>query len=309
MKFGIHLPHFGPLVSGEGTVALARRAEALGLDSVWVGDHLLYPVQFAERFGAEFYEAVTTLTYVAAVTSRIGIGTAVLILPYRNPVVLAKQLATLDALAPGRLMVGVGVGWMAEEYAAVGAPFAERGQATDESLQVMRALWTQERPAFSGRRFRFADVLFAPRAVQRRSPPIWVGGNSPRALRRAAELGDGWFPIWHAPTRRGFTPEALGEKIAELGELGGKAGRGIRYEVAGLMPLAILDRRPTAEETQPLVGPPDLLAEMLRRYREAGLGHAILSPYYGLTPERLPKTLAEVEKILERFVRDVRPHV
>ncbi|MFQ5897300.1 MAG: LLM class F420-dependent oxidoreductase [Candidatus Methylomirabilia bacterium] len=309
MKFGIQLPHFGPLSSAEGTISLARQAEALGFDSVWTGDHIVYPPQFAERFGAEFYEAVTTLAYVAAQTSRIRVGTAVLILPYRNPLVLAKQLVTLDVLSGGRLTVGVGVGWMAEEYAALGAPFAERGAATDESLRIIRTLWTEERPKFSGARFKFPEMLFAPRPVQRPSPPLWVGGNSPRALRRAAELGDGWLPIWHAPTRRGFTPRALAERIAELGERGRKAGREVRYEVAGLMPLAILDRPPTLEEAQPLVGPPALLADTLCRYKEAGLGHVILSPYYGVGPALLPKSLAEVEQTLTRFIHEIRPHV
>lgn len=309
MKFGIQLPHFGSLASAEGTVSLARQAEALGFDSLWAGDHIVYPPQFAERFGSEFYEAVTTLAYLAARTSRIRVGTAVLILPYRNPIVLAKQLATLDVLSGGRLTVGVGVGWMAEEYAALGAPFVERGPVTDEFLRIIRTLWTEERPKFSGVRFKFPEVLFAPRPVQRPSPPLWVGGNSARALRRAAELGDGWLPIWHAPTRRGFTPKALAERIAGLNDLGRKAGRTVRYEVTGLMPLAILDRPPTIEEAQPLVGPPDLLVETLRRYKEAGLGHVILSPYYGVGAHLLPKTLTEVEQILMRFTREVKPHV
>lgn len=309
MKFGIQLPHFGPLASGEGTIALARRAEALGFDSVWVGDHIIYPPQFAERFGHDFYEAVTTLAYVAASTSRIRIGTAVLVLPYRNPLLLAKQLATIDVLSGGRLTVGVGAGWMAEEYAALGAPFAERGAATDEYLEIIRTLWTEERPKFSGKFFQFPEVLSTPRPSQRPNPPIWIGGNSPRALRRAAELGDGWLPIWHKPTGRGFTPESLREKITQLGEFRRKAGRGGQPEIAGLMPLAILNRRATAEEAQPLVGPPDQLAEILRQYQNAGLSHIILSPYYGLSPALLPKTLAEVEQILTRFIREVRPHV
>ncbi len=143
MKFGVQLPHFGPLASGRGAVTVARRAEALGLDSVWVGDHIVYPRGLAGRFGHEFYEAVTTLAYVGASTERIRLGTAVLVLPYRNPLILAKELATLDVLSGGRLAVGVGVGWLPEEYAALGAPFGERGAATDEWLRVIRALWTE----------------------------------------------------------------------------------------------------------------------------------------------------------------------
>ncbi len=309
MKFGVQLPHFGPLASAEGTFALARRAEALGFDSVWVGDHVIYPPALAERFGARLYEAVVTLSWVAATTTRIRLGSAVLILPYRNPVVLAKQLATLDVLSGGRLTVGVGVGWLPDEFAALGVPFAERGALTDESLRVIRSLWATERPAFAGRVFQFPEMLFAPRPVQRPHPPIWVGGNTPRAVRRAAELGDGWLPIWHAPTGRGFTPEALAERVATLGDLARKAGRDTPLETAGLMPFALLDRRPAVEEARPLVGPPELVAETLVRYGEAGLGHVVLSPYYGLPPALTPASLGDVERLIERFAGDVRPRL
>lgn len=309
MKFGLQLPHLGPLASGSGTVRLARRAEALGFDSVWTGDHIIYPSQYVERFGSEFYEALTTLAWVAASTSRVTVGTAVIVLPYRNPLILAKELATIDVLSGGRLIVGVGTGWLAEEFAALGVPFTERGAATDESLRIIRCLWTEERPRFSGRFFQFPEMLAAPRPLQRPTPPIWVGGTTARALRRAAELGDGWLPIWHKATGRGFAPEALKGKIAELRELSRARGRTAPQTVAGLMPLAVLDRVPHAEEAQPLVGPPELIAETLGRYRDAGLDHVILSPYYGLAPELLPRTLTEVEQLFERFAADVRPRL
>ena len=308
MKFGIQLPHFGPLASGEGTVAVALHAEALGFDSVWTGDHIVYPRAQAPRFGHEFYECVTTLTWVAARTARIGLGTAVLVLPYRNPLVLAKELTTLDVLAEGRLIVGIGVGWLAEEYAALGAPFDARGAATDEYLRIMRTLWTEDHPRFSGKFFRFDDLLFAPRPRRRPSPPVVVGGNTSHALRRAAELGDGWLPIWHAPTGRGFTPAALAEKITELASVRERAGRHERAEIFALMPLAIVDR-PASGVPAPLVGTVEELVGLLRQYGRAGLDHVIVSPYYGIAPEQLPRTIAEVERLLLRFARDVRPHV
>lgn len=307
MKFGIQLPHAGPLASGEGSLQLARRVEALGFDSVWTGDHILYPPQYADRFGREFYEALTTLAWVGASTTRIAVGTAVIVLPYRNPLIVAKEVATLDVLSGGRVIFGVGTGWLAEEFAALGAPFKERGAATDEYLRLIRSLWTEERSRFSGRFFEFPEMLAAPRPVQRPGPPIWVGGTTTRALRRAAELGEGWLPIWHKPTRRGFSSEGLKGRITELQSLTKASGREVRHTVAGLMPLAILDRAPTKEEAQPLVGPPDAIVEALRGYRDAGLEHVILSPYYGLPQELLPKNLQEVERILERFAADVRP--
>lgn len=307
MKFGVQLPHFGPLASGDGAVALAVRAEALGYDSVWVGDHVAYPRALEERFGAAFYEALTTLAFVAARTRRLTLGTAVLVLPYRNPLVLARALATLAALAGPRLAVGVGVGWLAEEYAALGVPFAERGALADESLRAMRTLWTEDHPRFAGRFFRFEDVCFAPRPAP--PPPLLVGGNGPRALRRAAELGDGWLPIWHAPTGRGFTPDALRERVEALREQRARAGRPAACEVVGLMPLAVLDGARPAAAAEPLVGGPAALVDMLGRYREAGLDHVILSPYYGLPPEALPRSLGEVGDLLATFARDVRPRV
>lgn len=309
MKFGVQLAHFGPLVSGAGALRLAARAEALGFDSVWAGDHIIYPPQYVERFGPEFYEALITLAWIAASTPRIAVGTAVIVLPYRNPIILAKELATIDVLSGGRLICGVGAGWLPEEHAALGVPFKERGAAADECLRLIRCLWTEERPRFSGRFFDFPEMVFAPRPLQRPTPPIWVGGVTARALRRAAEFGDGWLPIWHKPTGRGFAPEALREKIAELRQMSEANGRNARPTIAGLMPLAILDRIPTAEEAQPLVGPPGLIAETLGQYRDAGLEHVILNPYYGLAPALLPQTLAEVERLLERFATDVRPRL
>ncbi|MGH7325404.1 MAG: TIGR03619 family F420-dependent LLM class oxidoreductase [Candidatus Rokuibacteriota bacterium] len=306
MRFGVHLPHFGALASGAGTLRLAQRAETLGYESVWVADHIVYPRELTERFGAEFYEAVTTLAFVAAHTAKVTVGTAVLVLPYRHPVVLAKQLATLDALAGGRLIVGVGAGWLEEEYRALGAPFEERGAATDEALHVMRSLWSGERAGLSGKFPGLGEAVFAPRPLQ--PPRVWVGGNTARALRRAAELGDGWLPIWHAPTKRGFTPEALRDKVAELAALRRQAGRAGRAEIAALMPLAITDTAlPGAP--QPLVGAPEAIADTLRRYRDAGLEHVILSPYYGLPPALSPKSLDDVDRVLSAFAADVRPRL
>jgi probable F420-dependent oxidoreductase len=309
MKVGILLPSFGPLASGKGTVRLACQAEELGFDSVWVGDHIVYPPKFLERLGPAFYEAVTTLAYVAANTRQIRLGTDVLILPYRNPLVLAKQLATIDALSEGRLTVGVGTGWMEEEFAALGVSFTERGARTDEYLRVMQTLWREERPTFTGRFFEFAELLAAPRPLQQPMPPLWVGGNSPRALRRAAELGNGWLPIWHAPTGRGFTPESLREQIGRLADLTQRAGRHVAHDVAGLMPLAIIDRPVRSEEAQPLIGPPEVLVETLARYAAAGLGHVILNPYYGVPQDLAPSSLEDVGRLLVRFLREVQPHL
>lgn len=304
MKFGVQLPHFGPRASAAGAVAAATRVEELGFDSVWTGDHVVYPADLVERFGAQYSESVTTLAFAAARTRRVRVGTCVLVLPYRNPLVLSKQLATLDVLSGGRLTVGVGAGWLPEEFRALGAAFAERGAMTDEAIRIMRALWSEDRARFSGRFFEFGDLLFAPRPL--RPPPVWVGGASARSMRRAAELGDGWIPVWHPPSGRGLSPGARREKIDALREAAGRVGRPITHEVGGLMPLAIVDRAP-AGDPQPLIGTPEALAAMLREYAAAGLDHVVLNPFYGVPPALMPTDLGAFDRLLARFARDVRP--
>ena len=158
MHFGIGLPHFRQLASTEAIATVAQQAEALGFDSIWVSDHIVVPHSAIPRFGEVFFEPFTTLAYVAGKTQRIRLGTSVIILPYRNPLFMAKALATLDVLSGGRLIVGAAVGWPAEEFEALGIPFRERGARSDEALQVMRALWTEAEPKFDGRFFRFAGI-------------------------------------------------------------------------------------------------------------------------------------------------------
>ncbi len=305
MEFGVQLPHFGPLVSGRGTLALAQRAEALGFDAVWVSDHIVYPATFAERFGTAVYEAITTLTWVGAVTERIRLGTAVLIAPYRNPLLLAKQLSTLDDLSGGRTVVGVGAGWMEEEFDALGAAFAERGAVTDEHLQVMRTLWRDAHPTHAGERYQFPPLCADPRPAQQPAPPIWIGGNSGAALRRAARLGEGWLPIWHRPTGRGFSPAELRVEIERLAELTEAAGRSVTQHIEGLMPLALSHEALAPEPLAPLVGRADQVAETLTAFKDAGLHHVILSPFYGVDPDRQPADLDAVVRLLERFMHDV----
>jgi probable F420-dependent oxidoreductase len=192
MEFGICIPHYGKPIDIPKILDTVRRAEDLGFDAVWVTDHLLVPQTLEIIYRDQMLEPLALLSHVAAITQRVKIGTSVIILPYRNPIVVAKMLATIDQLSAGRLIFGAAVGWMEPEFAALGAPFAERGAFSDECLRLIKTLWTQEKVSFEGRYFKFTDMQASPRPVQRPHPPIWVGGNSPRARRRVAELGDGW---------------------------------------------------------------------------------------------------------------------
>ncbi|HSU06251.1 MAG TPA: LLM class F420-dependent oxidoreductase [Acetobacteraceae bacterium] len=208
MQIGFNLPNSGPLSAPATMARLAAEGEALGYDYLTLTDHVVLPDMKVPGYpysgSGEFYgtdpavrhEQLVSLGWIAAQTRRIRLVTAVMVVPHRPAVLAAKMLATLDVLSGGRLVVGVGAGWLQAEFDAIATPpFAERGAVTDEYLQAFRVLWTEERPRFAGKYANFENVVFAPKPVQRPHPPIWVGGESPPALRRTARLGDAWYPI------------------------------------------------------------------------------------------------------------------
>src|SRR5436189_3600280 len=186
MEFGCHLPVYGPAATRETLLAFARRMEALGYDSLWASDHVVIPWRITSKYPynatgdfplpptTNFLEPLTALALVAGLTERLRLGTTVLVLPHRHPVLAAKMLATLDHLSNGRVILGAGVGWMREEIELLGAPFDERGAWSDEAIRVMRACWRDERTHFQGRFFNFADVGCFPKPV-RGDIPIWMG--------------------------------------------------------------------------------------------------------------------------------------
>ena len=188
MRFGIALPQYGP-ATGDGLTAAARQAEDLGFDDVWVADHIAVPVG-APYPPSFLLEALATLSFAAAVTTRVGLGTSVLVLPLRQPVIAAKQLATLDVLSGGRLILGLGAGWLREEFDACNVPYRKRGALMDEALGVLQACWASSPTSFSGPTVSFTDMKVQP--LPGRHIPLWIGGVSERALRRAVEQGDGW---------------------------------------------------------------------------------------------------------------------
>src|SRR5690348_13642624 len=199
MRFGIHLPQYGRAAGADAIARVAQHAEELGFADVWVSDHLAVPSD-APYPPAFLYEPVVTLTWAAAATTRVGLGTSVLILPYRRPLHLAKELASLDRLSDGRLIVGAGAGWLAGEFEALGVPIRQRGAVTDEAIDVMRACWDTDGPVnFAGRTVTLDNLKFQPRPARR--VPIWVGGTSEAALRRAVARGDGWHANVADPDR------------------------------------------------------------------------------------------------------------
>jgi probable F420-dependent oxidoreductase len=217
-------------LAGADLIAVARAAEAAGFAWVSCSDHVAVPASRAEAMGAVWYDAGSTLAFVAGATTRLGLLSHVVVLPYRHPLVVAKQYGTLDRLSGGRVILGVGSGHLKPEFRALGADFARRGRVTDESLQAIEAAWTSDVASFAGETVAFRDVAVAPRPVQRPRPPLWVGGNSRAALRRAARLADGWIP-WE------IDAPALAAAGAWAREERARAGRAGPFEVVA--PLAV----------------------------------------------------------------------
>jgi probable F420-dependent oxidoreductase len=219
MQIGISLQNNWGVEDVQSLVQLARKVEEWGFASVWVHDHVFNAAHVYNRIGRKpYYEPLTLLSYVAACTQRVGLGTSVLVLPYHNPLRLAKTAATLDVLSGGRLILGVGVGGVPQESEALGSRYAERGAITDEAIAIMKELWTQEDPRFAGKYYRFSDMPFSPKPLQKPHIPVLIGGNSPAAIRRAVRLGNGWHPF-------AISLETLLEGMHSLREYAQQAGR------------------------------------------------------------------------------------
>jgi len=310
MQFGVPLPTFRQAASPDAIRQVAERAEALGFDGVWVSDHIVIPGSEFDRFARSFgdstgiggliYEPLTVLGFAAACTSRIRLGTTVLVVPYRNPLVTAKMLTTLDALSGGRITAGMAVGWMEEEFKAIGAPFKERGALSDEYIAAIKALWTQDQPAFHGRFARFENIVFEPKPAQKPHIPIWIGGNSKSAIRRAVALGDAWHP-----TR--VSVEDVKAGGAYLKDVCGERGRDPRsLMIAARLPLKFYDGEEVAVKRRPLLGGTQKIISDISQYRDAGVQYILLDTFYS-APELERETVESILSTMERFAADVMP--
>ena len=259
MQFAVVLPSFGPPARDPAVQSrlrdVAEAADELGYHVVFTAEHLIYPqeIRTPYPYGGRFPYAVTdpvldvptTLAWVAAVTRHVRLGASVMVLPYHEPIALAKALATVDVLSGGRLMVGVASGWLREEFDLLGVPFRERGARTDEYLAVLRALWTEERVTYRGRFVRLEDAAFFPKPVQKPHPPIWIGGSSAAALRRVGRVGDGWLAVPRAPAE-------LASDVATIRREAEAAGRdpsriGVAASGGARSVAELLDRIPALE--------------------------------------------------------------
>jgi probable F420-dependent oxidoreductase len=218
MKIGITIPNHWGVTHVHDVLALAVEAEQLGFDSIWTADHLLNTAKVRERLDDRpYWHPLSVLSAAAVMTSRVTLGTSVMVLPYHDPVGLAKYAATLDALSRGRFVLGVGAGGLREEFDALGVPFRRRGRITDECIAVMKDLWTSDEPSYRGGRFHFTDMRFSPRCVQRPHVPLWIGGGSVAAITRAARAGDGWHPTHITPQEFALGAASLRDQAREAG--------------------------------------------------------------------------------------------
>ncbi len=276
MQLGIHLPHVGRKAGPASIRRAAIQAEALGFADVWVSEHIIVPKGAPYPPSPIFYDPVLTLTWAAAFTTRVRLGTTVLVLPMRHPIPLAKELATLQCLSEGRLILGAGVGWMEAEFAALGVPFRERGRRMDEGIAMMRAVWSEDPVTF---RPRYIPAVIEDMRMRPLPPtiPVWIGGNSDAAIARAVRIGDGWHGTRIAPA----DAAAL---VARL-----RAGRAGRAERAGRADENfVISLRSSWDGVDA-----DDLRARLAAYAEAGIQHVVVEP----TARELDDWLGSVERI------------
>lgn len=292
MEVGICLPHYGAAMEPQGMRRFAEAAESLGFDSLWVTDHVIVPRERDILYKERMLDPLATLTYLAAVTSRIRIGTSVIVLPYRHPALVAKAIATADLLSGGRVIFGAGVGALEGEFRALNANFEERGQVADEYLRVIRLLWTNPAADFQGRYVTLDGMLFSPQPAQRPHPPVWIGGSTRRAGRRAVELGD----VWHATN---VTVAQFQEIVGYMGRLSAERGRQHPPGLSIRVPVYFNGRPP--EGRMAWSGDEAAIVDQARPYIASGVEHLVFS-----LPD-LPFDEAMAQ--MHRLARGVAPHL
>jgi len=305
MRYGFYLPTRGRTATPEDLEALVRRGEALGFTSVMIADHIVFPSVVTSKYPytvsgvfpgqGDALEQLALMAFIAGKTERLRLVTSVMILPYRNPVATAKTLATIDVLSRGRVTVGVGVGWLREEFEALGAAdFGRRGAVSDEYLRIFKALWTESPVSFAGEFYRFEAVRCLPEPVQKPHPPIWIGGHSKAALRRVARLGDGWHPVGANPAVP-LTPADLRRDLDELYRLTEAEGRDpSALTISYKAPLYDVSRPVAAgADRRPFSGSPDQIAEDIATYERLGVSELIF--------DFRSETSAESLERMERF--------
>ena len=293
MKFGVFLPVSGRAAGRKTLIQAAQQAEGLGYDSVWSADRIIipwdintpYPYSKEATFivppDRPFFEPLTCLAFLAGCTEKVQLGMSVMVLPYRHPLYWAKIATTIDQLSTGRLIMGVGVGWMKEEFAAMGASFKERGKVSDEQLHLIEKLWKDEHITFHGTYYNLDDIAFSPKPFQKPRIPIWVGGEGKLAQRRAGFYGDAWFPYFVR-----ITPDELAQRFENVRRYAREAGRDPdEITFACCLPIE-LTSTDVQQEPGCLKGSIAQVTEAIQKFRDVGVVHIglqFMMPHY---PER-----------------------
>jgi probable F420-dependent oxidoreductase len=315
VEFGFSLPGRGPLATPDAILELATTAEALRYASVFVTDHVVLPVssdrsvypysptgQFPGGAQQAYLEPLAVLSHLAHATRRIRLGTSVLVIPYRNPLLTAKMLATIDVLSGGRVILGAGVGWLAEEFEALQTPpFEERGRVTDEYLALMRAVWTSDPVRFDGRYYRVKDVHALPKPTG--SIPIWIGGHTSAALARVGRLADGWHPIGLRPPAM-LLPDEYARSVETIRTHAREAGRDPASITLSLrVPMEVRPPRakPPAGDRPLFQGTAAEVRSDIERYAALGVSHFVFD-------HTIPDRKAALQN-MKRFAEEVRPKV
>ncbi len=301
MKVGFGLPQMGPAASPDAVVKAAQRAEELGYDSVWVIERLLYPLKPQTPYPAtpdgslpDIYKQVldplATLTFLAAKTTRIGLGTSVLDMPYYNPVMLARQLTTLDVFSQGRLRLGMGLGWSKDEYDAVGATFKGRGARADEFLQVLKAIWTTDPVEFHGKFFHLPKSIIQPKPVQKPHPLIYLGSFSEAALKRVAKYADGWNPV-------GIPVEGMGQMFQGLKEMAKAEGRDPSSLRLLVRAHPEITEKPLGKDRWAFAGTLEQIKEDISRCRDLAVEELFFDPIFSPDGQSLDRFLSRMEQM------------
>jgi probable F420-dependent oxidoreductase len=324
MEFGVYVPNChhgvgldvytagrpfppGLAINPNTFVQMAKAADELGFGAIWTGDHIFFPPHTVSphknsghnegadiRVEEPVFDPLVTLTYLAGITTKVKLAVSVLVIPYRNPVLTAKWLASLDVLSNGRVRLGIGTGWLKEEFEAVAAPFEARGAVTDEYIKVMRTLWENEDSFYEGEHYHLnSGMVFNPKPIQK-PLPIWGGGNTPRGLRRAARLGNGWIGSY-------MPHDEVAAKFQTLRGLLEEQGRDPDDFTYGHHARLYVYEEPYPD-APPCIGLPAKIIEDIKRFEEVGVQHLELAPPPGPTTEAILNQMY-------RFADEVLPHV
>jgi probable F420-dependent oxidoreductase len=308
MRYGFYLPTRGPLANRADLSAILAAGERLGFASTMVADHIILPTRIDSQYPytvkgnfvseSECFEQLSLMAFVAGRTEKLRITSSVMIVPHRNPVFNAKALATIDALSGGRLTVGVGVGWLAEEFQALGAAdFKHRGAVTDEYIDIFRKLWSGKPVAYKGRFYSFDEVICDPKPLQAGGPPIWIGGHSAPALRRVARLGDGWHPVG-ATAASPLPPAEMRQKLGDIERMMTEAGRDFStLQVSYKAPIYDGGVPPKGEARRLFTGGADAAREDIAEFEKIGV-HELVFDFRA-------SSLSECLERMEQFGQDI----